>query len=407
MPRIAYLTCELKARDFDSRLLVAAQLLLRGVSVVVGQQWSMVSNAPRAPLGVFLFKTTNKFQVDLALEAKAAGHRIVLMDEESLAVTDPYVIRQFTDPRAVEVADVFMYQTEAHRAVLGGSGPVVGSPRVDLLRDHRAIYQAEADAHKAAGPYILINTSFGLHNSAFAKPETIALVSQAGGAFADNTAEGREYVRSWVATERRNLSAVKNLVTQLLGKQTRHRIVIRPHPTENPETWREFAGAEVVSGSTPAAWIMGSDVTVHCNSTTGLEAALLGRPTLNVNPDPDSAFSRTLATNNSTLQARTPKDAYRLLRKILDENVTEDTAAWMPRLPENASATIADEIARLAPESAQLTGWQQYARVEHHAKKFTVPVDEALSRIQVFLTALGCTGVTVTVLDDSLFMLSR
>ena len=60
--RYAYLTCELKSRDLDSRLLIADHLLDKGVSVVIGQQWSIVENIETAPVGVFVFKTANKIQ---------------------------------------------------------------------------------------------------------------------------------------------------------------------------------------------------------------------------------------------------------------------------------------------------------------------------------------------------------
>ena len=79
MPRYAYLTCELKSRDLDARLLVAAQLIARGMSVVVGQQWSMNVNAGHVPPGVFLFKSANSIQVEAARKVKTFGHRIIFI----------------------------------------------------------------------------------------------------------------------------------------------------------------------------------------------------------------------------------------------------------------------------------------------------------------------------------------
>ena len=150
MARTVYLTCELKSRDLDSRLLLAAHLLKSGHDVVVGQQWSMFQNVATCPKGLFLFKTANRIQTHNMRYARAHGHMVVAMDEEVLAVTDPSVVRLSTDPEVFDLAHAFLFQNEEHRAMFGREGAIVGNVRVDLLRSLRVFYEPEAAQCSAA-----------------------------------------------------------------------------------------------------------------------------------------------------------------------------------------------------------------------------------------------------------------
>ena len=74
---VAYLCCELTARDLDSRLLIASHLLAAKVPVVVGQMWSIWANLREAPTGVALFSTANMVQAKEMALAKQYGHIVL------------------------------------------------------------------------------------------------------------------------------------------------------------------------------------------------------------------------------------------------------------------------------------------------------------------------------------------
>lgn len=406
MAKYAYLTCELKSRDFDSRLLIAAHLLKRGVTVVVGQLWSMLAGAHHAPKGVFLFKTANNIQIGLAEHVKAWGHKAVFMDEEALALVSPYLMRRIVPPKALQVADAFLFQNRMHRDVLGGQGPLVGSPRVDLLRNHRGLHAADVAACTRAGRYVLINTNYGIHNSANGPPEVQFNVARTVGMFEDETEEGRAYARSWFETERINMLAMHELVQRLQGQLGDRRLVIRPHPTENAKSWQQYAGAEVITESPPVPWLLGADLVVHSNSTTGLEAALLGRPALNLNPAPVSVFSQTFASNAAAFQAPTPEAAAALIAQVMSGGAPPGNDEWVPEFPENSADLIAEALAPFMPDAGELARWDRLQRTDAQLKKFTVSTDEAISRVNLFLSGAGAPKTKMSVLDDSLFMLA-
>ena len=398
MPRYAYLTCELKSRDLDSRLLIARHLLQKGISVVVGQQWSMVENIETSPSGVFLFKTANKIQT-VNIERAKRRHRVVAMDEEALAICDPMHLRMIVDPNAISLADLFLYHSAEHRSALAGDGPIVGSPRLDLLQSERALFDAETAKCKSAGPYSLLNTNFALVNSVWGAPQNVVkIATQAWHLGHISESEAREFFQSWIDTESANMKLLVEVLQWLSSHRQGRRIVVRPHPAENAAAWSNVPGVEVVAGTNPIPWILGADLTLHCNSTTGLEASYLGCHALNVNPLPTSVFSNVYVTNASPFQAHTLEEAQAAITAFLaGEKQSPPVPAQVPR----AADLIATHIASLAREESELRHWKKHPLGAAAAAKFTLFPDEFKAR----LSALGIT-VKPRLLDASLFLLS-
>ena len=405
----AYLTCELKGRDLDSRILIAAHLLKRGVNVVIGQQWSMFDNAATCPPGVFLFKSANHWQADWLTRCRDAGHRTAVSDEEALAVVSPFLIRQATSVDAVRNTDLYMFQDENHAAVLREmcpevKGEVLGNARIDLLHILPQLYALEAAACKAAGPYVLVNTSFGLTNSAWGSRERALQAAIAAKHFDPETAEGRAFMEDWLTTEDANFVAVQDLLRWLSDHARTHRIVVRPHPAENVDVWRNFKRTELVIGSTPIPWMMGADLVIHTNSTTGLESIILGTPTLNLCPRPDSAFSNMYVTRRVNRTIGSMPDAIAAIDALLTRKAGP-LRAFKPKMDyrRGAAERIADRLAALAPSSRPITNWQVLLRAETQRRKFTVTMEEFQRRAALIFAEIGVAPAGISSLGDSLF----
>jgi hypothetical protein len=63
-----------------------------------------------------------------------------------------------------------------------------------------------------------------------------------------------------------------------------HTILIRPHPTEDHEVWREIAkdlpNARVANDGNVVPWLMACETLIHVGCTTAVEAAVIGRPAI-------------------------------------------------------------------------------------------------------------------------------
>lgn len=392
---IAYLTCEIKGRDLDSRMLVAAHLVQAGYSVVVGQQWSIFANARLCPPGCVFFKTTNKLQSEWMVEFAKRGHAVIVTDEESLpsSTTD---LTRMTHPDAIRACHAYLALNHLHAEAIVAAYPdqafkvsTVGNVRVDILR-------AASPPRPLPEDYILINTSFGIINSVFGDVQRAGMNWVAVGGL-DLTAETEMLVRERIDFERRAMDETFILIDWLLAK-SRAKIVIRPHPSETVAPWISKYGNNarilIVERSAPLPWMKHARVLIHSESSTGVEAAILGTPTINLSPP--SPWRERLIVSDVNVTTNSAAEAQKLMLS---------TAPWpTPRLnadalfPHNATERVAQAIARTLPSSphkGELT-WHRLKREPYMVDKFTVSLDEVRDRLPG----------RVTLLDDSLFLVT-
>jgi surface carbohydrate biosynthesis protein len=286
-----YLHCELIPRDLDARLLIASYVLKAGIPVVIGQQWSIIHNAPTAPRGVNVFATSNRYQTEWMQICRTRGNKVIAMDEEGLALKDERTLLENVDAAVAQSCDVFAFQdaekqTLLDRVIPGINGRITGSARIELLGHARTIYQNEVERCRKSGKYILVNTNLSLINSvrgSFGK--TLAAVPEH---LLDDPAVLYDILEIH-GRQKANLENLTPLLKWLTSSCPGHRIVLRPHPTERAEMWQSFPGLEVVAGESAIPWMLGADLVLHTGSTTGLEAAFLNVPCLNIG-QPDHHF---------------------------------------------------------------------------------------------------------------------
>jgi len=388
MKRIAYLLCELKSRDLDGSLFLASHLLKEGFAVVIGQRWAIGENHTVVPKGCFYFPTAYKIQAAGMAQVREAGHLVVATDEECIAVTD---MLSTIHRSAIENSDAFLALNQDHfDALTGKLGAdaskviVTGSPRLEATK--------QADIRPALErPYILFNTSFPLVNSIWGNDTAISATKESLGI------EGTE-VR--LNAEQRGFDAVKELVSWLTPS---NHIVIRPHPAESYRAWQTlFPTAEVVAGSPTLPWLKGATVMIHCNSTTGLEAALIGVPTLNLNPV--SAYGDILRIKDISRTVQTVDEAKGVLSEFLKTGSGLPVPDVSQLFPLNGAQSAAGAIANLLKDALPLErefGWRRTFRDQSLKDKFTATRDEVISHQQISKIP----RLSVHQLDDSVFLL--
>ena len=356
--KYAYLTCELLGRDLDSRLLIAADLLRRGITCVIGQQWSIFGNLHQAPKGVVLFKTANEIQGRMAERAKQDGHMVVMSDEEVLAISSPGEIARITSPLSVQFADVFLTMDARHSGVIDGVLPgkskIVGNARVDLLMNHGEIYRSEANETRKAGPYILFNTSFGTFNSVWGSPEEALAVAYKTMEPAVGPEKAKLIASNILTFERANFAALQEILAWTRATFPQ-RIVLRPHPAERAEVWRSFQGAEVDEKTNPIPWLLGADLMIHASSTTGLEGALLGTPCLNVVAGEAESFGQTYFISEVNHTVRSVAEAKSAIAAFLTNKSGPIVDQPHPNFAPNGALATAETIESLAIEGPAIT----------------------------------------------------
>ena len=295
---VLHLAIEEASRELTARLLIALLAVDRGFEVWLGAQWALWENWSALPPGVVLFKGNNHVQAARMQEAARSGHAVAAIEEEALGINDPHQILRSYHPLALDHCRLFLVPGETEGCALAARHPAaagrivaVGNPRCDLLGPAlRTLRRREAEAIRARhGDFLLINTN---HASINPKLEDCWRDFQecvGVGLFEGDGEHGTEAYFTWCAWERANLHALVELIGRLRAAGAPFPIIVRPHPSENLDSWRRaldgMPGVSVIREGDHIPWTMAARMLAHTSCTTGLEAFLLGTPALSVTPE--------------------------------------------------------------------------------------------------------------------------
>jgi surface carbohydrate biosynthesis protein len=438
MEPIAYLALEIKQRELESRVVIAARLLKAGIAVVFGQQWGLFNNVDRLPPGVVLFKTVNGIQANMMEACRRQGHLVAATDEESLLCTEHKCFLEVFSPMAAENCDLFFAQSELHRDIverrfpsLRGRTQVAGNARADFLSaDRRAFFDLEVrDIIKAHGPYILFNTNYAQINTIWKDMKHLAVIAEKAGLLNVDDPDSVTEYKLKLEWEQRNREEMIMLLQWAIDELPEKNIILRPHPGETPEFWterfRDCKRVHIVPRSNPHPWILGADMVVHTTCTTGLEAAFMGKPVANLMPLRHPAFDFITTQANPTFKswqdaAAAIEGYFKVGEGPIAENsqdravtlashfamdgreATEKIASGMVSLlRDHGVGTSTGEFPRLRGE-----GFRRGSRGAFMKDKFAIEAEELSRSLQGALKGLGASlTVKMIPLEESLFVL--
>jgi len=330
-----YLPIEVASRELHAKLLLTWFALAKGYEVVIGWKRTLNKNLRYVPPGLVMFKTLTARDGVAMQKARAAGHRIVAMDEEVPGLVATKQKLRWVAAESVAASDLVLAVGEEHLQALRQFHPahaaryrVVGNPRWDLLRPElRGSHAGEIAAiRRQHAPFILINTNFAVLNSSLRTAEQTRSWFVKSGRIDPSKPEDAVFLDEVFVMERANTAAVHELVRALPGRFRGHNIIVRPHPIERAETWNEFLRgvprARMLREGAAVPWIMASDALVHTNCTTGVEAFALDKPAISLQPT-TLAVNEVYLANHVNYVAATVDQALTLL-----DGIAGPGAAW-------------------------------------------------------------------------------
>ncbi len=179
-----------------------------------------------------------------------------------------------------------------YRPECNGKAVITGNPRFDtLLPGVRCVYSDEADEIRDKfGEFILVNTNFGRPNPFRPGDDPVAKLMARG---LVNEEDNADLIRRHVKFKRWQMQGLQGVLADLATSGAVEKIVVRPHPVENHDVWREWArplNIEVRYEGSANNWMMAADAVVHPGCTTGMEGLLLDRAVFSYVPDANSEF---------------------------------------------------------------------------------------------------------------------
>ena len=289
---------ENQVREFDAKLLLAFIAAKRGFSSVIGSRREMEFRIASFPRSLYLSKSMTIRSALLFKVAHKVGHHIVAWDEEALVHLPPKTY--FSDrlsPASIRYVSHLLAWGQGNANLwrqypnLPSGIPIhlTGNPRVDMLRPEMRPFFAEdvEKIRKSCGNFILVNTNFN-HVNAFSPEMNLFKPVKKPGEIPKFGRGARGMSREFAEGLRDHKQAVFQNFQQLVPAVERsfpeHTIIVRPHPTENQEVYRNIAAqckrVQVTNEGNVVPWILASKAVIHNGCTTGLEAYVMGVPAI-------------------------------------------------------------------------------------------------------------------------------
>jgi len=305
---------ENQVRELDPKLLLACIAVQRGFDVIIGSHREIDFRITSFPRSLYLNKSMTERNLKMFRIMKKSGHEILTWDEEALVhlPAETYYSRRLS-PVAIRY-NSHLFAWGEDNAELWRQYPdlppdmpihVTGNPRSDMLRPElRSFYEPEAEEiRKANGNFILVNTNFNHVNAFYPAQNLFRPVKKAGAEPQFGKAAvgmSREYAEGLRDHKLAVFKTFKELIPTLERTFADHTIIVRPHPTENQQVYKDIAGdcqrVKVTNEGNVVPWLMATDAVIHNGCTTGVEAYMMNVPAVSyraeINETYDMGFYR-------------------------------------------------------------------------------------------------------------------
>lgn len=295
-----FLPIETQARELNAKLLIGIIAANKGFDVYIGWKEYLRKQPIFCREGYILEKSASPGTLKIFESLKNKNFKIGVLDEEGLLyLSDLSYAERRLDCNSLKLADQIFTWGKRAKNIVEKYVPneqkkvfATGNPRLDLLQNNfYQLHQKNLKVIKSKySKYILINTSFGICNwkAEISSAEDYLLMMQSIDKL--QTEEHKNELISYFAYKLENMYAFKNLILDLAGIYPDLNIIVRPHPVENKQFWinasHNLRNVKVISEFEVTPWILGADLVIQNDCTTGVEAALLGTKVINFVADP-------------------------------------------------------------------------------------------------------------------------
>lgn len=326
---VILLSIETKARELPGKVLLASFLAEKGFKVIL-------TNLRKIPFALkanaWLYIDRNSFAPRMSFfrRLKFLGFKLVCIDEEGILWLSPDQYKKRIHIKTNSYVDMYLAwgrkQAELIKEVSSSINTILtGNPRVDLLRPElKAVYSSRASSIKDKyGDFIFFVSNFSTNNNFYSKDADVSVVDMLledyyRQGLIDNSEEEEDF-RNFYNNRERVFEKVIELIRRLSVEYPYKNIVVRPHPSENHDTWKQlmkdYSNVKVIYEGELTPWIIAAKAVIHNSCTTGVEAALLNIKSIAYVPIDEAQFEMELP-NSVSEAVSTEKDVINLINQF-------------------------------------------------------------------------------------------
>ena len=288
-----YILVEISKREFDSNLLLAFLSVLDGNEVVLSnfENYSFLDSIAKLKPGIFHTKSlahgVKKRNFHNSLKKK--NFLLTSIDEEASLINEDltsYVETRYSNKDLDIVDKVFCWGQQDYE-FLKKKFPIhqskfvlSGSPRIDLSNSFFKSfwnYKKSDDENQ-----ILLALNFPVVNG-YLRKDKIYNEMKKQGYFKRSKIRENEYLE-YIEDSEKSFSAFEDLIKYLPNELKNYKFILRPHPMEKIDTWKELLGksnnVEISNNNDINYDLIRSKVIIHNGCTTAFHAALQDVPIL-------------------------------------------------------------------------------------------------------------------------------
>lgn len=298
-----YVEIEVFNREFKSRLLLASYAALKNYQVFLMHRSELYDLALKGNIspGIILMKDANSsdYICKKMNTLKKMGFLITAQDEESGILFDDFnhfVKRRFSNGKSFDFIDYFfcwgIREPNILKKIFKKKTKFVnvGSPRIDLLNKkyylnkNKSNFLQRYDLKK----YILLSSNISFPIGLRRIPEAYFFFMESD----DDNLHFEWKEDFFFNSNIQQLILLKHyirLIRYLLKNQNKYSVVIRPHPTERIEDWKNMIGIDsknlkIIKKNSLSEFIFFSEVLIQNGCTSSIESKILGKKTITFEP---------------------------------------------------------------------------------------------------------------------------
>jgi surface carbohydrate biosynthesis protein len=233
----------------------------------------------------------------------------------------------------------------------GNTVKVTGMPRFDLYKKDWD-WMDEEEVKRLSnehGDFTLVITKFGNANSSEHRAGLISQSFLKANKLIDDDSKVDDFFERW-EKDQKDFSAFVKMLRKVFKFFPQKQFVIRPHPSEDSEFYRQvfgyYSNVKIIREGDIRPWIKACEAMIHTGCTTGIEGVLANKKVINYIPaNQISDYDIAIACEAGKF-ARQPDDIIDFLETNDQSQIelSEDSTNKLYNLNHSSIAAVKDEI---------------------------------------------------------------